>query len=246
MSKPARSQLFQALALMWVAVWAVLVALCFLFPQARAGVVTLAGMNGGTASYFRVHVASIQQRKFETVVHQQYDYSCGSAALATLLTYQYQDPVTEAAVFKSMWDRGDQAKIRKEGFSLLDIKDYLENHGYQANGYEASLEKLAQVGVPAIVLIKDNGYNHFVVIKGIENGQVLVGDPSMGLRTIPIAVFEKMWPNRIVFVIDNESNRAMFNGKRDWGLQPLAPLGLAMGANNLANVTLLRPGLDQF
>lgn len=223
-----------------------LLALCLPYAQVQAGFVTLAGMGGGATAYFKIHVASMQQRKFETVVHQQYDYSCGSAALATLLTYQYGDQVTEAAVFKSMWDHGDRAKIRREGFSLLDIKDYLDSHGYRANGYEASLGKLAQVGMPAIVLIRDNGYNHFVVIKGIEDGRVLVGDPSVGLRTIPIPEFEKIWPNRIVFVIDSDRNKAVFNGKRDWSLQPLAPLGFPMEASNLANVTLLRPGPGSF
>ena len=118
-------------------------------------------------------------------LRQQYDYSCGSAALATLLTYQYNDPTSEAGIFKAMWEQGDQAKIKREGFSLLDLKRYLEARGYSADGYDTTLNKLAGVGIPAIVLIRDNGYNHFVVIKGIKDGKVAVGDPSLGARVIP-------------------------------------------------------------
>src|SRR5690606_40798166 len=55
------------------------------------------------------------------------DFSCGSAATATLLTYQYGHPVTELEVFRQMYAQGDQARIRKEGFSLLDMRRYLQS-----------------------------------------------------------------------------------------------------------------------
>ncbi len=42
------------------------------------------------------------------------------------------------------------------------------------------LEKLDNEGVPAIVLINERGYHHFVVVKGYKNGRVLVGDPARG------------------------------------------------------------------
>ena len=90
--------------------------------------------------------------------------------------------MTEQAVFEEMYARGDQDKIRKEGFSLLDMKRYLEARGFEANGYEAPLDKLVGAGIPAIVLINDNGYNHFVVIKGMRGERVLIGDPSGGTR----------------------------------------------------------------
>lgn len=149
---------------------------------ARAGEVMIPDMGGG---FLNVKVASLKERRYTTTTRQQLDYSCGSAALATLLTYQYDHPVDEGAVFKAMWEKGDQSKIRREGFSLPDIKHYLEDIDYSADGCMAPLEKLASVGVPAIVLIRDNGYNHFVVVRGIQDGKVAVADPSMGVRVIP-------------------------------------------------------------
>ncbi|MGB7755516.1 MAG: C39 family peptidase [Salinisphaera sp.] len=193
-----------------------------------------------------VPVQSMQARRFARTVHQQYDYSCGSAAVATLLSYQYGDAVSEQAVFGAMWKDGDQAKIRHDGFSLLDMKRYLDAQGFDANGYQAPLSKLAQVGVPAIVLVSEHGYNHFVVVKGLRHGRVLVGDPSVGARTLPVDRFEKMMRSRILFVVTNHRQEAVFNGHTDWSQQPLAPLGEALNISNLTLRRMLSPGSIQF
>lgn len=202
---------------------------------AMAGWVTIPG-SGSMA----VKVSSLKERQFRATVRQKYDYSCGAAALATLLTYHYRDPVGEDKIFQEMWENGDQEKIHREGFSLLDIKQYLEAHDYSADGYEAPLSKLAEVGIPAIALIRDNGYNHFVVVKGVRNGQVAVGDPSLGARVIPQDEFEKKLINRILFVINGERDKVVFDSARDWHIREKAPLGVAAGPADLANITLLR------
>jgi len=212
---------------------------------AQAGSMAIPGMIAGGYSA-NVKVTSIKERRFLTTVRQQYDYSCGSAALATLLTYQYQHPVSEEAVFKEMWSRGNQEKIRREGFSLLDIKEYLQANGYSANGYVAPLDRLVEVGIPAIALINDNGYHHFVVVKGVQKDKVLLGDPSAGTRTIPRPLFEKMRVNGILFVIIGKREQAVFNAQNDWKTRPGAPLGTAISPDNLANVALLRRSPNDF
>ncbi len=209
----------------------------FTIPAAQAGMVDIPGAGYGT---FGVKTMSLKERQFRTIVRQQYDFSCGSAALSTLLTHHYHDPVKEETAYSAMWDQGDQAKIRKEGFSLLDIKHFLEARGYLADGYNTSLEKLAKVGIPAIVLIRDGGYNHFVVIKGVRDGQVAFGDPALGARIMDIKEFERMLINRIVFVINGRNSEAVFNDPKDWKVREKAPVGLASGPNDLTNVTLLR------
>ena len=201
----------------------------------QAGWVSIPGSGSVT-----VKVSSLKERQFRTTVRQQYDYSCGAAALATLLTYHYRDPVREDRIFHEMWENGDQDKIRREGFSLLDIKQYLEAHDYSADGYEAPLDKLAEVGIPAIALIRENGYNHFVVVKGVRNGQVAVGDPSAGAKIFSRQAFEKMRVNRILFVINGVRDKVIFDTKQDWQIREKAPLGLAAGPADLANITLLR------
>lgn len=205
-----------------------------LVGAAQAGSVVVPALGGINVS----GIESIRERAFSRTVHQQFDFSCGSAAVATLLTYQYGDPITEHDVFQAMWEHGDQEKIRHDGFSLLDIKRYLDARGYQSNGYEVPLEKLMENSVPAIMLISDHGYNHFVVVKGLSKDRVLLGDPSAGARVMSRERFQGMLVTPIVFVITNQRQRAIFNGRTDWRTEPVAPLGTAMSTARLAQETV--------
>src|ERR1700729_913304 len=80
--------------------------------SARAGDLTLATSDTGN---YAVHVTSFAEIPFRTVIRQQFDYSCGSAALATMLRFQYGKPTNEAEVFKAMYAVGDQDRIQKLG-----------------------------------------------------------------------------------------------------------------------------------
>lgn len=204
--------------------------------------------HAGTVDFFggdyfgSLKVKSLKERQYRNISRQMYDNSCGSAALSTLLTYHYGKPVDEATVYQSMWSRGDQEKIKREGFSLLDMKAFLEAKGYSADGYEAGLEQVAKVGIPAIVLIRDSGYNHFVVVKGVRDGQVAYGDPALGARVVPTEEFRKKMINRIVFVINGRRDEAVFNHPHDWKIRESAPTQLARGPVDLSLHTyLLRP-----
>lgn len=200
----------------------------------------------GVGGRMLMSVTSMKELRFRSVVLQQHDFSCGSAAVATLLTFHYDHPMTEETAFKAMFERGDQQKIQQEGFSLLDIKLFLEANGYLADGFEVSLDELNKAGVPAIVLITDNGYHHFVVVKGIRDNDILIGDPSLGARVMSRTKFEASWPNRIVFVIHNRAEKARFNTPADWSVRPKSPLGQALSRDALGTITLLRPGRNDF
>jgi uncharacterized protein len=188
-----------------------------------------------------VAVQSYQARRFSAVIPQRFDYSCGSAALATLLTYSYGMPTGEMPVFRSMIVNGNKAMIEKYGFSLLDMKEYLQRIGLPSGGFRAPLSKLAAVGVPAIVLINERGYNHFVVITGIEDGRVLIADPAVGMRSERMGVFENQWSG-IFFVILNHASeaRASFNQGQNWSLAPPAPVGPNSLTSFMLDLTQLR------
>lgn len=217
-------------------------------PGARASDGTVfAGTYSGTFSMPLRTLRDIRlARAFRTTVRQQYDFSCGSAAVATLLTYHYGRRISEEEVFKAMFELGDQARIRREGFSLLDMKRYLESHGYEADGFEANLDQLAEANVPAIVLIQENGYNHFVVLKGLANDKLVVGDPSVGTRFMSRDHLESVWQGSILFVIRNHLDIAQFNTPGDWGARLTAPLGEAIDRNALGAMTLTIPPPDAF
>jgi predicted double-glycine peptidase len=200
--------------------WQFLVALGLLIlaaspGQARAGEVTLGNQDTGN---YNLHLTSYAEIPFRTVVHQQFDYSCGSAALATLLHFQYHKEINEAEVFMAMYAVGDQDRIQKLGFSLLDMKKYLASIGYQADGFRLSLKQLQDAAIPAIALIQVGSYKHFVVIKGVVGDHVLVGDPALGLREYSASDFQKLW-NGIAFLIhDQPASEAdpSFNSADEW------------------------------
>src|SRR3546814_2734005 len=93
----------------------------------------------GAGGSFSVPVMSLKEKRWTNVVRQQYDFSCGSAAVATLLTYHYETPGDEARAIEEMFVRGDQAKIQAEGFSILDIKQVLDSRGRQSDGLRLTL-----------------------------------------------------------------------------------------------------------
>lgn len=200
--------------------------------------------------HFKVDVVSFQEAKFKSIIRQQYDFSCGSAAVASLLTYHYDDPHTEREVFQTMWANGDQALIKQQGFSLLDMKRFLENSGYRADGFRLPLDRLKKVGVPAITLINNDGYMHFVVIKGIKDNKILLGDPVRGVRIMSRDKFEAQWRDGIIFLIKNQARiaKASFNRDDSWQTVAGAPLEYtrSLVTRSLADFNMLLPARSDF
>lgn len=190
---------------------------------------------------YKIPVVSFNDRKFSTTYKQQYDFSCGSAALASLLTFHYDYDINEQGVFVDMFEYGDKAKIQQQGFSMLDMKRFLERRGYKSNGFRMPLDKLK---VPAITIINNNGYMHFVVIKGYNEKEVLVGDPSVGVKVIPLDDFNTMWGQRILFLIEDYQNiaSAHFQNSREWSIRVKAPLDSVISRASLGTFNILRPG----
>lgn len=195
---------------------------------------------------FHVPVGNLKQLRFAATARQQTDFSCGSAALATLLTHHYGHPVSEQRVFEHMFLHGDQQKIRKEGFSMLDMKRFLAANGFRADGFQLPLQKLVDAGLPAIVLVSDRGYHHFVVVKGVAQGRILLGDPSRGARAISRTEFDAIWVSKLLFVIHGYPGAVRFNTPADWRAAPAAPLAQAIGRDALLPLTLPKLGPGDF
>ena len=67
-------------------------------------------------------VEPLAAQKFKNIVRQAYDYSCGSAALTTLLDYYLGRNFQERHVMEGLLEYGETEKIvERRGFSLLDI-----------------------------------------------------------------------------------------------------------------------------
>ena len=205
-------------------------------------------VNAGQS--YSVPVHTLRQMRFywafRRTVHQRYDFSCGSAAIATLLTYQYGRPTTEMAVFRAMYAVGNQAQIRREGFSLLDMKRYLQRLGYVADGVRVPLKTLIRVGIPAIALITDHGYRHFVVVKGADADQVLLGDPALGRRLMSRRAFERVRVRNLFFVIRNDLQLARFNLRADWATATPVPLFAGVDRHSMGLELLKIPSANRF
>jgi predicted double-glycine peptidase len=159
-------------------------------------------------------VTSLAERRHADVVMQKFDISCGAAAEATLLHLKFGDNVSEKEVAlgliarKEYIDNPNILRIR-EGFSLLDLRRYADQRGYQGDGLgDMSLDDLIEVA-PAVVPVHLFGYNHFVVFRGLDAvNRVVLADPAYGNRVMALDRFLNAWieyPDKVghvAFVVD--------------------------------------------
>lgn len=177
------------------------VLLCLLVAsRAQAGDVQVHGIlpNGAVMP---VRVESMREARFRNIVRQHTDYSCGAAALATVLKYAYRLDVDEATVIEGMMGLADPAIVQSRGFSLLDIKRYVESLGMRGRGYRVEEDRLRALRVPGLVLMDVRGFRHFVVLKQVAGDRVEVADPILGNRSVPMAEFLDSWPSRAIFIV---------------------------------------------
>jgi hypothetical protein len=161
------------------------------------------------------HIRSLQEIRSEGVVRQRWDMSCGAAALSTVLTYDFKDYTPETAIVVWILHRVDVRRVRaRRGFSLLDLKHFAEARGYHAEGFSGmSIEDLAEQKTSVIVPIRVKGFDHFVVVKGINAGRVHIADPGFGNLTMRVDRFLGVWNSGIVFVVDPPDDRMISEKK---------------------------------
>jgi predicted double-glycine peptidase len=146
----------------------------------------------------REPVRSLLEIRRQNVVIQEWDLSCGAAALTTVLNQQFGDPVGEKDVAKALISRKEYidnprlVQVR-QGFSLLDLKRVAESRGYVGTGYgKMTVDDLIE-RAPVLVPIQSNGYSHFVIFRGRLADRVLLADPAFGNRTMSVKKFENLW-----------------------------------------------------
>ena len=111
--------------------------------------------------------------------------------------------MTEVDVLEGMFAVSDPELAQRMGFSLLDLRNYVESIGMRARGYEIEEDALDAVSIPVIVLLDLAGYQHFVVMKKVVGDRVYIGDPSLGNTIMPRSDFMEAW-NNIIFAVIGE------------------------------------------
>ncbi|MGE8410279.1 MAG: C39 family peptidase [Pseudomonas sp.] len=164
----------------------------------QAAQMAVVALPGGNVVYKPVQ--SIRERRFANLVQQKTDFSCGAAALGTILKQAYWLDVDEAHIIDGMLAHSDQDTVRVQGFSMLDMKRYVESLGMRARGYRIPPDALKNVTIPVVVLMDIRGYKHFVVLQRTEKDWVYVGDPVLGHKRYKFDDFVKGW-NGIIFAV---------------------------------------------
>jgi predicted double-glycine peptidase len=141
------------------------------------------------------------------VVRQGWDYSCGSAALATLLSTA-EEPVGEKEILLealSGLTEEEQHQTMEAGLTLLDLHKVAEGRGLRAAGYRVGPEFLPTITRPVLVFVQPQGYRHFAVMRGVRGDRVFLADPARGNVRLPIWRFLKMWQDEegkgVIFLV---------------------------------------------
>lgn len=159
-------------------------------------------MVGGGPITQTVRIEPFSELKYRHIVRQAYDFSCGSAALVTILNYHLGMKVTEQQAMEGMLERGEKEKIiERRGFSLLDMKRYVASIGAESAGFRAEVKDLMTLDQPAIVPITYAGAKHFVVLRGIRDGLVYIADPSAGNIVFSVKEFSTLWDRNTLFMV---------------------------------------------
>jgi predicted double-glycine peptidase len=172
------------------------------------------GANFGIGPDLRVErpVLSMKDLRDANVIKQQFDYSCGAAALATLFRYGFGENVSERDVMVQLLGSLSAEELQatlQQGFSLLDLQRVARARGYQAEGFRLQPQALPQLSGPVIVFIQPRGYRHFAVLRGIVGDRVYLADPSLGNVRMPMYRFLESWLDEsgtgVIFVVEPTS-----------------------------------------
>jgi predicted double-glycine peptidase len=123
--------------------------------------------------------------KLKGTVLQNYEESCGAAALATIINLYGQQidekQVVDKASSTDMLSFAQMARIAKE-------------FGYNASGYKIDTNTFESLKVPVITRIDNReNYAHFVVVMNHTGDFVSIFDPSFGYYVQSKKEFFKWW-----------------------------------------------------
>ena len=129
-----------------------------------------------------------------TLIKQQSTFDFGPAALATLLSFhdpELADPAELAAMVPQGTAESD--RIRREGFSLLQLAMVAETLGWQPMLGTFSQRKLHAMRLPALVHLNLPSGPHFSVLVGLAGQRVILADPSQGFQWWSREQFVDAW-----------------------------------------------------
>lgn len=146
--------------------------------------------------------------RYQSVVGQTTDFTCGPAALATLLTHYYGTPVSEQTFTeRSVADMQARGKEVTEGLTMLSLKNALSAEAITSDGYRLDIDQLRQVMETGLPVVANVQYpkGHYYLVLGLDDHSVLLADPSWGVRSQPIENFLNAWNGVVLIPQPNET-----------------------------------------
>lgn len=138
------------------------------------------------------------------VVMQQRDYSCGAAAVATILRYYWGDDVTEEQLLVLLGEILTPQELEERienGLALTDLRKLAVKAGYQASMGTVKFDELSKSKVPVVVGIIVNGHEHFAVYRGTDWYWVYLADPLRGNVRVRVNEFVRQWQENAILVV---------------------------------------------
>lgn len=119
------------------------------------------------------------------ITKQRFDYSCGAASLAGLLSTQFGTKTSELDII-------DRIGV-KPAFSMADLARVAGEYGYKPVGLLLDYDTLARFQRPVIVYLNYWDDGHFSVLKAIDEHGVWLADPAWGNTRMRRERFERFW-----------------------------------------------------
>ena len=124
-------------------------------------------------------VRSYKELRNQDVIRQNYEESCGTASLATLINTLDFKILTEKDVLEQM-DKGDK-KLNTDMVSFLQLKQAAAKLSYDSEGYQLDRATFEKINLPVLINIEnDPRFPHFVVVINHQGDFITILVPSYG------------------------------------------------------------------
>ena len=133
-------------------------------------------------------VKSYQEIRNQNLIRQNYEQSCGAAALASVINLLDNAKLKEIDVLNKFETNSTNM------VSFYDLKNASNNLNYEAKAYQISRDLLEKIQIPIIVKIEDDPrFPHFVVVINQVGNFIAILDPSFGEYISSKEQFYRLW-----------------------------------------------------
>lgn len=162
-----------------------------------AALAILASGCSGSVDLDSYSPRSFLERRYDATVRQEQDFTCGSAALATILTHYWGRPTSEFEIVKILRDRypdtNNWKKRIADGFTFDDLAFAALVLGFESAGAKVPIDQLSSLNGPVIVHLDKGKFQHFSVLRKAHDDVYYLADPTVGQMGMERPEFERQY-----------------------------------------------------